>query len=119
MGDRRIVAAILEAEGDPSPQTENGLTPLHLAAEPGMVEALVAAGAEIDARNDLGRTPLHQAAGYRDANVVEALLDAGADPTLEDREGIRPVDLAERSSRIAWDSAVMRRLRGSATNGPK
>lgn len=119
MGELRIVTAILGAEGDPSPQTENGLTPLHLAAEPGMVEALVAAGAEIDARNDLGRTPLHQAAGYRDANVVEALLDAGADPTLEDREGNRPADLAERNSRIDQDSAVMRRLRGSATNGPE
>ena len=118
MGERRIAIAILEAGGDPNKGTENGLTALHLASDPGMVEALVASGAEIDARSDLGRTPLHQAALYRGARVIEALLDAGADPMAEDNEGNRPADLAERNSRIPEDSDVMRRLRGSDTNGP-
>ena len=119
MGERRIVMAILEAGGDPDARTENGLTTLHLVADPAMVEALVAAGAEIDARNDLARTPLHQAALFREAAVVEALLDAGADPMLEDDEGNRPADLAERNSRIDENSDVVRRLRGADTRGPR
>ncbi len=93
MGEREIVMAILEADGDPDAKTQNGLTALHLAADPGFVETLVAAGAGIDVRNDRGRTPLHQAARFRETPVVEALLDAGADPSLEDNEGNRAADL--------------------------
>ena len=118
MGEHRIAMAILAADGNPDARTTNGLAALHVVADPAMVEALVASGAEIDARNDLGRTPLHQAALYRGARVIEALLDAGADPMAEDNEGNRPADLAERNSRIPEDSDVMRRLRRSDTNGP-
>ncbi len=112
MGEQGIAMAILTAGNDPETETENGLTALHLAADPGMVEGLVAAGAEIDVPNDLGRTPLHQATLFRTAPVVEALLDAGADPMLEDNDGDRPSDLAERNPRIDENSDVMRRLRG-------
>ncbi len=105
MGERQILMAILEEGGDPNARTANGWTALHLAAEPDMVEALVAAGAEINVSNDSGRTSLHEAAAWRSAAVVEALLDAGADPTLEDDD--RPADQAWA---VSSDSAVMRRL---------
>ncbi len=118
MGEREIVMAILEADGDPDARTENGLTALHLAASRSFVEALVAAGAGIDIRNDRGRTPLHQAAGFREAPVVEALLDAGADPSLEDNEGNRAADLVAGNSRIEWDSDLVRRLRGGRNDRP-
>ena len=48
-----------------------------------MVEVLVAAGADPEARNGSGHTPLHEAAGRGEpgsVSVVEALLAAGADP---------------------------------------
>lgn len=112
MGERQIVTAILEADANPDARTENGLTALHLAADPGFVETLVAAGAEIDVRNDRGRTPLHQAASFREAPVVEALLDAGADRALEDNEGNRASDLVAGNSNIERDSNLVRRLRG-------
>ena len=119
MGERPIVMGILEARGDPDARTENGLTALHLAADPGLVEALVAAGAEIDIRNECGRTPLHQAASYREASVVAALLDAGADPALEDNEGNRPADLVVGNSNIDWDSDLVGRLRGGRNDHPQ
>jgi hypothetical protein len=43
------------------------------------VRAVLAAGANVHARDEFGQTPLHYAAEHNSAAVVDALLDAGAD----------------------------------------
>jgi ankyrin repeat protein len=56
--------------------------PGHFPGGPATVAALVAAGAEVDARFGGGshdETPLHWAASSDDVEVLDALLDAGAD----------------------------------------
>ena len=61
-----------------------GLTALHIAANWGRlpwIEALVAAGANVNATGDSGQAPLHSAAG-RHVDCIVALLAAGADPNL-------------------------------------
>lgn len=61
---------------------EGDLTPLHLASEAGQLEvmaALVTAGADVDAGDEIGNTPLHVA---RDARTLEFLLEHGANPNL-------------------------------------
>ena len=42
-----------------------------------------------------GCTPLHLATKYGRTDIVEALLQAGADPTVTDSEGKTPLGLAE------------------------
>ena len=100
------VAALLEAGADASVLTQDGDTPLHLAAmwppksygrrddppapDTLMVVALVAAGADVDARNERGETPLHLATRNRHQPVVDKLLALGADPVAVDNLGRVP-----------------------------
>ena len=79
-----------------------GHTPLHYAAidkKLDDVNALIAAGAEIDAREDAGQcTPLMFAA-QKDANieVMKALIEAGFDVNLTNNKGESPLCIATRS----------------------
>ena len=61
----------------------------------GIVKLLLEHGAEANAAQDGGFTPLHSAAQNDDRESVEALLEAGADPfRLANDEGKTPPDFA-------------------------
>lgn len=95
-----LVAAGADVNARAGREDCTGLTPLHLAAarheHPEEIAILVDAGAEIDVRAGglecAGMTPLHFAA--RDSNLanIEALLDAGADASLKDAQGLTAFD---------------------------
>src|SRR5205823_12159253 len=64
----------------------NGDTPLHAAAafgELGMISNLAAAGANINALDCEGRTPLYRAAEARESEAVMLLLSLGANTTVK------------------------------------
>lgn len=92
-----IALMLLEAGADPNAGDDK---PLHLVAGPfgsvSLVHSIIAAGADVNARNRLGRTALHCACGCREANdeVIRLLLDYGADAKLMDNEGFLPSDHA-------------------------
>lgn len=71
-------------------RTALGSTPLHLAAmnpDLSAMAALLAAGADPNARDVDGSTPIHMAAYASRAQHALALLDAGADPLLKNNQG--------------------------------
>jgi ankyrin repeat protein len=71
-------------------EAEFGYTPLSWAAERGstrIVRCLVAAGADLEARDFFKQTPLWTAVLNDDARIVRVLLDAGADCSVRDRSG--------------------------------
>lgn len=73
-------------------------TLLHLVARVGgadEIALLVASGADINAKGDIGYTPLHSAASMGRLKVVEKLLELGAAPNLRDEFGGTPCTLAE------------------------
>ncbi len=76
-----------------------GETPLARAAlfvRMEIAELLLENGADVNARNVTGMTPLHWAVylGFQDDDVIELLLEAGADVNAKTKEGQTPVDLA-------------------------
>jgi len=58
------------------------------------IQCLLEAGAEINAPDKNGATPLHRAVRTRSAAAVQCLLTAGADATLKNKPGSTPFHLA-------------------------
>ena len=76
-----------------------------------VVQALISAGAEVDARDAAGETALHKAARYAKSDAtLRALLDGGADPTLRDIAGKTAWDYAKDNDALG-DSVVLDGLR--------
>ncbi len=75
-----------------------GQTPLHWMATLGDVpgvELLLAAGADADAADDEGNTPLHEAVASRQHGIVRRLVEHGANATLRNAAGHTARQLAE------------------------
>lgn len=91
-GDVEEVRALLDAGLDPNMRDATGETMLHrFAAMPtrnlGTARLLVARGAEIDAQNGLGTTPLMEAVRRQRWDYVNFLLNEGADVTVRNANG--------------------------------
>jgi ankyrin repeat protein len=85
-GDIDAVKSFLEQQIFLINSTRNrGMTPLHLAAIGGhrqVVELLLTSSATIDFFTSASQTPLYQAAKFNQLEVVDLLIDRGADPNL-------------------------------------
>ena len=54
---------------------------------PEIAQLLIDAGADIEAKNKYGSTPLHNAAGNGNIDAMRILLQAGADPNARNKNG--------------------------------
>ncbi len=99
-GETPAVALLLEHGGDPRARSRNALinTPLHagLAGTAGLdlVDRLLSAGAEVNAADAGGFTPLHLAASRGELSLVTRLLLRGAETSAKTAEGRTPADVA-------------------------
>jgi uncharacterized protein len=59
-----------------------------------VARVLIDAGADVNKPCEHGRTALHMAAAWGHADVVQMLLENGADPTIVDEEGMAPPNVA-------------------------
>lgn len=108
-----VVAILLEAGADTRAASPLGYTALHAAAGTRsvvIVNMLLNAGADINAGAGGFGTPLLHAVEYpRRAgdDVVNALLEKGADPDARDKQGMTPLYAAARSDRPAAVRALL------------
>uniref|UniRef100_A0A0G4I1H1 C-type lectin domain-containing protein n=1 Tax=Chromera velia CCMP2878 TaxID=1169474 RepID=A0A0G4I1H1_9ALVE len=96
----RVVKALARAGGLVTLRDQDGNSPLHLAARAGSVQSLkelLRAGANLEARNDKGETPLFSVASSLSRSdfrleweSMDALLEAGADINARDVRGDTP-----------------------------
>jgi len=93
-----FLALVLAAAGckkKPAPTT----SPLHWATKTGNIQhikSLLAAGADVDAKDDEGATTMHYAAASDDITIVELLAAKGADINAEDKDALTPFNVALR-----------------------
>jgi uncharacterized protein len=78
---------------------------------PAMLKRLLDEGAQIDARGPSGATALRLAVAIDQHDMVQALLDAGADPTLANDKADTPLMLAERKQLV--ETAALLRAYGA------
>jgi uncharacterized protein len=90
----------------------DGFTPLHLAAFFGGAEAvrvILATGfpADADNENTFQVHPIHSASAVGDHASVRALLEAGANPNVEQQGGFTPMDAARHNQDTALEELLL------------
>jgi ankyrin repeat protein len=93
-----VTAELTKSPDEVNLPEDDGLTPLHLAAEnchTNVVVLLLKRGAKVNIQANDNETPLHLAAQEGCADVVEILLINGAKVNARDKQGRTPLDRAQ------------------------
>ena len=136
-GNVGVMRALVAAGADPLAATDEGTTPLMVAAGLGQVPAetrvtetdalaavryVLGLGTEVNAVNAAGRTALHGAAHIRSDAGVQLLVDHGAQVSVADQRGITPLMVAEGGGHVLLPGLgggstadLLRALGGEAT----
>lgn len=97
-GNDNMISNLVKLGANASARTErDGGTAMHVAAQVGSaqaIQALSAAGALVNARDDDGLTPLHVATFNGNLFAMRSLLSLGADHRIRDNDGETVLDAA-------------------------
>ena len=87
-------AALVAKHGSPAYLEGDGKTPLHWAVEygfPSLVQPLLEAKADVNAKDNYRKTPLHLAIGQRSKDTLKLLLAQKAEVNAKDKDGNTPL----------------------------
>ena len=118
--DGSLVSAMHRIPAYPGKQatsTEVATGPAQSACQESVTELLVkASDIDIDAQNSVGQTPLHIACSRGNFNVVRLLLNKGANPSIADRRGFTPGQLAHKRG-MPIPNDLLKTLGGPPSSG--
>ena len=116
-GGLQILEKIVNSGGDVRVKDSRMSTPLHYASTTAIIEFLVSAGVDVNAKEDAhrgkgGGTALHKASKNLQYARVEALLAEKADKTIRDSNGKTPLEVVGESPKVApHNRANIRRIK--------
>ncbi len=67
-----------------------------------LITLVINQGADVNYQNCIGRTPLHEAVQSGDKQLIQLLLDAGADSSIVDQDGKSPLEMTEDKELALW-----------------
>lgn len=120
-GDRTALRTLIEKKADVNQTDADGATALHWAAyhdDLESVDLLITAGANVNAANDLGATPLWNAS-TNGVPVAKRLLEAGANPNLALIAGETPLMAAARAGQAAVVELLLAKGANADARGPR
>ena len=94
-----------------------GVNPLHIASgiinEPEIVDLLVMYGANVNAQDDEGFTPLHMAAIHGNLKIVKKLVDLEADVNIITTDGKNAAELAHLNEELETEEYLRSKMSSS------
>lgn len=80
------------------PYADTGVQPIHLAAtvHPQLISFLLKHGGKINAKTGNGWQPIHFAAAFGTVACLKAVIEAGGNPVVANRDSLTPLQLAEK-----------------------
>ncbi|XP_060097269.1 ankyrin repeat domain-containing protein 22 [Heteronotia binoei] len=71
-----------------------------------LIKMLLRAGADVNAKDNSGRTALHYACEMKNQSIIPLLVEAGADLSIKDKDDETPLDIARRLKFINIESIL-------------
>ncbi|XP_078572394.1 uncharacterized protein LOC144859538 isoform X2 [Branchiostoma floridae x Branchiostoma japonicum] len=108
-GSHEFVRKLIKKGADMKVRSAAGDSALYLAVygctcshqtDLSLVRILIDAGCDVNAANDRGNTPLHQAAMSGNIPLIKLLLKHGADPYIANSANILPIDCATNTGHL-------------------
>ncbi|CAH1237835.1 ANKRD31 [Branchiostoma lanceolatum] len=108
-GSHELVRKLVKKGADMKVRSAAGDSALYLAVygctsshqtDLSLVRILIDAGCDVNAANDRGNTPLHQAAMSGNIPLIKLLLKHGADPYVANSANILPIDCATNTGHL-------------------
>lgn len=96
------VRELIAARVDVDAKTHDGYTALHITAMNGNTELaklLIAAGAALETKNEVGDAPLHVASSSY-LEIVKLFINERANPNAQGREGLTPLHIAAQAEEV-------------------